>query len=102
MVHLDQDIRSILESNLDAVINDPEKAERAVTYILARQGIEANLETLLGYLTGMISGLISGIYLCKHRRNLNSEEELELTNLLKRRAWEMRQAFIGTRINKDE
>lgn len=98
MKSLDKDTRLIVEKNIDALIRYPKKAEKMYRDGLKRQGIEPNLETILGSIVGYIEGLVDGFYTLRHGRALDDDERNELFELLHRRAFEIRQAFIGTRI----
>ena len=102
MTGLEEEAVDAVEKNVDSIIKDPKKAERLFSLFLTAQGIESNLETILSFIDGLLLGGVSELYNFKfHKGFLESEEELlELTNLLKRRAWEMREAFINTRIEK--
>ena len=98
MAKLDETVRMWLEKEVDIVIKDPKKIEEFFSLILRGQGIEANLETILSFLTGFLTGYIQAMYVIKYGREINPDELLELIKLLKRRAFEMREVFIGTRI----
>lgn len=100
MVELDEDVRMWLEKEVDKVIKDPKRIEGFYSVILKGQGIEPNLETLLSFLTGALTGYIQAMYVAKYDREPTSEERLELVKLLKRRAFEMRTAFVSTRIEE--
>ena len=95
---MDDGIRTIVEKNADSAIKKPKVAERAYANILRSQGIEPNLETVLSFLMGHLTGIVDGMYVHKHKRLPTSDENDELNQLLKRRAWEIRQAFMSTRI----
>ncbi|MFH0748674.1 MAG: hypothetical protein V1915_01975 [Candidatus Bathyarchaeota archaeon] len=101
MVGLDEDVRTVVEKNVDSIIKDPEKSEKRFSLFLTIQGIEHNLETILSFINGLLFGMANDMNVVKNHRSIESEEEvLELMNLLKRRAWEMRQVFIKTRIEQ--
>jgi hypothetical protein len=99
MMEFDSEARVAVEQNVDAIIMDALIMEEAFSYTLSMQGIEPNLETLLSFICGGLYGLINGIYHVKHGRSLNSDEAKEVDKLIKRRAWEVRQAFMGTRMS---
>jgi hypothetical protein len=98
MSGLDNDARIAVEGNTDSIINDAKKAEEAFTLLLSSQRIEPDLETILSFIIGYLYGIVTEIYVFKHQRILESEEIIELNNLLKRRAGKIREAFMGTRI----
>ena len=100
MKSLDKDARIIVEKNIDTLIKYPKRAEKMYRDSLRRQGIEPNLETILSSIAGYIEGLVEGFYNLKHGRALNEDERNELFDLLHRRAFEIRQAFVGTRIEE--
>jgi len=96
----DADARRALEQDVDSVLKDPRTVESNSTLLLRGVGIEPSLETILSYITGMITGRVHAIYRTKYNRELNRDEARELIDLLRRRAWEIRQAFIAARIEK--
>lgn len=98
MKHLDNELRMILEKQFDDVIKEPKEFEEMFRSVLRDQEIEPNLETILSFITGFLTGLIDGLYLQKIGRTLKGKEIFELNELLKRRAFELRQAFMSTRI----
>jgi len=93
-----KEARLSIEKNFDAIIKDPRLSEEKFSAILRIQGIEPNLEALLSFISGMLFGTTDAMYVIMKNRHMNYEEVIEFNKLLKRRAWEMRQAFIGTRI----
>lgn len=99
MTHeLEDDIRVAVEKEIDKFLKEPKEYENAFRNILTAQGIEPNLETVLSYLTGVLYGFADGLYLEKYRRPMTLEEGEELMSLLRRRAFEIRESIIGTRI----
>ena len=98
MKDLDEDARIMVEKNIDIVIKEPKKYEEAFRSILKVQGIEPNLETILSFIIGLLAGMADGIYVFKYERTTNADEKKELMELLNRRAFEMRQAFVSIRI----
>jgi len=97
---LDKEARNWLEREVDSVISDTYSFEAMAKDILSRQGIEPNLETILSFLTGTLTGMVSAHYVAKYKRMPNDAEFLELYSLLKRRAFEMRMAFMNTRVEE--
>lgn len=100
MEGLDKDARTVLERNVDDILKKPKGMEETFSSTLRAQGIEPNLETVLSFITGLLLGIVEGIYDCKYDRLMNSDERDELDELLKRRAWEIRQALMSTRIGE--
>lgn len=98
MKDLDDEVRILVEKNIDAIIKKPKEIEEAYRFILREQGIQPNLETILSFITGMLAGIADSFYRFKYERLTNLDEKDELIELLKRRAFELRQAFIGARI----
>ena len=98
MKKLDNTARIVVEKNIDSMINTPKETEETYRFIIGDQGIEPNLETILSFVTGMLMGVVDGFYYSKYKRLMDNDERNELLELLKRRAFELRQAFISTRI----
>lgn len=96
MVVLDARLRSILETNIDTVMNEPDKSMKAFNLILKDSGIEPNLESVLSAIVGYIYGIADLWYITNYKKNIPDDEFVEVVKLMKRRAWEMRQAFIST------
>lgn len=94
----DSEIRDIVETNVDNVLKDPKRYEKIFGTFLLMTGIEPNLETLLSYLIGYWVGLVDSYFFIKYRRFMNVDQRDELIKILKRRAWELRQAFMRSRI----
>ena len=95
---LTSDARSLFENSMDVFIDDAKNSEDAISNHLKSQGIEPNLETILSHINGFMSGLIWYYYEANYNRTLNPDEATDLSNLLKRRAFELRHAFISLRI----
>ena len=95
---LDAEIRARLEEIIDNILRDKAGIEKSISVTLEAQGIEASLETILSFIAGDTFGVTTGMYYLKHGRSLNEDEMLHYLQILKRRAWELRQAFISTRI----
>jgi len=95
---LDSTARDILEENIDGVLERPEEFEQGYRKVLREMGVEPNLETVLSFISGFLQGLIWDYYLRVKQRNMNPEEIADLTKLMKRRAWELRHAFLLTRV----
>ena len=97
---MDKDARNIIETNLDTFLKHPKETEMAIRSSLIKQGIEPNLETVLAFLNGLMVGILRGYYIIKFQKNPTPDEEMEYYEILKRRAMELRSAFIDTRINQ--
>lgn len=100
MEGLDNNVRSLVEKEIDTILKEPKKMEENVRLALRLQGIEPNLETVLSSITGMIIGRVLQVYGSIYKRDMTRYEMMQLVQLLKRRAFELRQAFISTRIEK--
>jgi len=100
MVVLDYRLRSILENNIDEIMNNPDKSMKAFNLILKESGIEPNLESVLSTIVGYIYGLADLWYIIHYQKNIPDDEFAEITKLMKRRALEMREAFISTHLEK--
>ncbi len=97
---LDQDARMGLESTIDKILKDSENWELTFKEVLRTQGIEANLETVLSLIIGALLGQTAQYYIDKYNRRLNRDETQDFEDILKRRAWELRQTFIELRMTK--
>ena len=100
MAGLDKEARSNIEDTVDLLLKDPKKYEVSYSEALKKLGIEPSLETVLSFSSGYILGLTAGHIISRYKRIMKIEEVTEFLNLMKRRAWELRQAFIGTRIEE--
>lgn len=97
---LDLDARVGLETTIDKILNDAENWELTFKEVLRTQGIEANLETVLSLIIGALLGQTAQYYIDKYNRRLNRDETQDFEDILKRRAWELRQTFIELRVTK--
>lgn len=97
---MDNNVRSLVEEEIDNILKSPKETEEDARFVLTLQGIEPNLETVLSSITGMILGRVMQVYRLIYKRKMTPDELIELVELLKRRAFELRQAFISTRIEK--
>ena len=100
MPRLDKEARMVVEQNVDSIIKYPKRTEEAFRKSLISQGIQPNLETVLSMITGFIEGLVESNYIVRHGRHLEDDERNDLNELLNRRAFEIRQALISTRIEE--
>ena len=97
---LDLDARIGLESTIDKILKDAENWELTFKEVLRTQGIEANLETVLSLIIGALLGQTAQYYIDKYDRRLNKDETKDFEDILKRRAWELRQTFIELRMTR--
>jgi hypothetical protein len=95
---LDRDLRIMLEEAFDRFHQDPKKWEEVISICLRIQGIEPNLDDILSNISGYFEGFAVAFYRMQYNRKMTEKEMKEFYNFMKRRAWELRQAFIGTRI----
>jgi len=100
MAGLDDRARIALESCIDDTFKDLEGYEESVSLILREQGIEPDLESILSFIAGFLNGLAHAYYLREYDRPMNDIELDDLSKIMKRRAWELRQAFMSTRVEK--
>ena len=100
MKGLDKQVRLIIEGNFDEILKDSKSYEKVYSDMLRSIGIESNLERLVSFFSGFILGTTQQLYRRKYGRGLNSEEINELIELMKRRAFEVRMAFMSTRVNE--
>jgi len=97
---LDKDLRVILEGAFDRLLSEPKEFEEAFSMMLRVEGIEPDLDAILSYISGYMEGLANAYYTIKYDRTMTKEERKEFIDLMRRRAWELRQAFISTRIEE--
>jgi len=98
VVGLDQDARIGLETTIDNILKDAKNWDRIFREILRTQGIEANLETVLSLIIGALLGQTVQFYIDKYKRRLNNDETKDFEDILRRRAWELRETFIFVRM----
>ena len=97
---LDDTIRLRMEREIDSILSDPVNMENAIRRMLISQGIEPTLETTLSNLIGYCTGVFISYYSQIYGRVPNKQEAEEFDLIMKRRAGEMRDAFIRSRINE--
>ena len=97
---LDQNARLALENFIDQVLKDPEQYEALIKIVLRSQGIEPTLDSCLSLVAGYSLGGVISFYAVTLKREMNDDEINNYVQLMKRRAWEIRQAFIETRIKE--
>ena len=101
MKSLDRDIRSALEEQIDNFLARPKKWENILRATLAKQGIEANLETVLAIAIGFVIGRGVQQIADKMGRLWTKEEAEAFGDILQRRASELRYRFLSTRIEEE-
>ena len=98
MSEFDEKLRILLEKHIDDVLEDPEVYEEVFKKSLMIMGIEPNLETILAHSTGIIMGRL----LTRSRMTAREMNQAKIVQdawiILRRRAYEMREAFLSTRI----
>jgi len=97
---LDPPLRVALEEAFDSFIREPKKYEKGFSTLLRMVGIEPNLDSILSFISGCMYGCMIAYYRNSYRRSPTKEEYRAFNEWIKRRAWELRQAFIGTRIEE--
>lgn len=97
---LDEEIRGAFEKVFDNHLKDPKKTEEVCRIILEVQLIEPNLETILSFIAGQSFGWLNAMYIDKFKRYMNREESFAFIELMRRRAWELREAVMRTRIGE--
>ena len=100
MTYLDDSIRTMIEKMIDSWMKDPKVTEETYRFILEKQGIEPNLETVLSFIAGIIYGASDGAYAVKYERLMNVVERKELIELMNIIIFEIRQALASTRIEE--
>lgn len=96
MESLDKDIRLFIEKQFDRFYDNPEEWQRVASDVLAEQGIQPNLDTILSYLVGMTMGEAYQKIKSKSNRAWTKKEARAIAGLLARRAFEIRQHFLAT------
>lgn len=95
---LDKKLRVALEEEIDDMIKDPAEREETIRKILVAQGIDPNLDAILSQFSGWCFHKFWTYYILEYDRNPTDDEIDEYIDLMKRRTWEMRQAFLTTRL----
>jgi len=84
-------MRTKIEKAIDSFLESPSEYEDHFKSALITLGIEPDLDTILAFICGYILGRD------EFSKSFDWGEYLEI---MKRRAWELRQAFVNTRIEK--
>lgn len=100
MKSLDKDVRISIEEQFDDFFENPTKWEEMIGGFLTEQGIEPNLETVLALAIGLTLGQAHQQIKDKFDRSWTDGEAGAISNLLKRRAIELRHLFLSTRIRE--
>lgn len=98
MKPLSEDVRLFIEEQFDHFYNEPDEWLEAASRVLSEQGIEPNLENILSYLVGMTLGEVSEYIKNKFNRAWTNEEARAISELMARRALEIRQQFLSTKL----
>jgi len=94
--------RESFEKSIDEVLKDAPKFERIFSDILVNLGIEPNLETVLSFLGGAIFAMYIAKFVLKGDISDTDVKEIkDFSDILKRRAWEIRQSMIQARIEEN-
>lgn len=100
MNSLDRNVRASLENQIDVFLKDPKKWEETLRMTLVKQGIDANLETVLAIAVGFLIGRAVQQIADEFHRFWTKEEAEALGDILMRRAFELRSSFLSTRIKE--
>ena len=95
--HISPALRGALKKSIDNFIRYPQKNKTLITEILKRQGIEPTLEAILSYHTGFLYGIITRQFSRVHERMPNTDERRTITDIIKGRMREMREALVDPR-----
>ena len=99
MSKLDDEIRLNFERFIDRILENPTIEEEKAREILIEMGIEPNLEIVLSFIIGY--GLASAVWHSARKfREPRNQDIRGIRELFKRRAWEIRETFIKTRIKE--
>jgi hypothetical protein len=93
---IDVAIRNKIELAIDNMLKDPQKVYDEISTMLSKQGIEPDLDAILSAISGYFWGRVKAEYLDKFKRDLNEDEKTDFNELMGRRAWELREAFMGS------
>lgn len=98
MKTLSEDVRLFIEKQFDHFYSEPDEWLEAANRVLSEQGIEPGLENILSYLVGMTLGEVSEFIKNKFNRAWTNEEARAISELMARRALEIRQQFLATKL----
>ena len=93
---IDEDVRKIVELNVDLILEHTKEAVESARFVLGQQNIEPNLEAVFSYHIGYMEGSANSVFILKHKRAATFDEILELRRLFNRRAKELREALFRT------
>ncbi len=96
---LDDRLRTILERNIDTVMDDPKTSRKTFTLMLEACGIDPNLDAILSFIVGYVYGVANSWVANHQNRMINADELAAVIKLMKRRSWEMKQALISTYVD---
>ena len=97
MVGLSPSTRLWLEKTIDLNINDPSRSEKMVKGRLQGLEFDQTVENSLIFLCGTLYG--QGLRMERASGNFNVESEAEITSILKRRMYELREAYVSARLD---
>ena len=100
MSTLDPELRSAIETIIDNIISHPKEYEDFFAKTLEYLNINSDLEKILAFIVGCIWGEINLAYRSRYSTGISISQQVEILNILKRRANEIKEAFISTRIEK--
>ena len=92
---LDQNVRNSIENTIDGFLANPDEVFTVFSAMLAFQGIEPNVDTVLSAISGYLYGRVCAEYRRRFNRTLEQNEKSDFNKLMKRRLWELRQAYIN-------
>ena len=96
---IDREIRDFIESQIDAVLNDPAEIEIYTKVLLKVTGVKPNVDTVLSFILGMIWGACDMLVRDKYKRAPTSEDFAGIIPLMNRRLNELRDAFMNLRLD---
>jgi len=89
------ELRAILERSMDFVLKTPKGALKMSGEVLAAARGRVDLETKMSFVAGIIWGAVLAYYANRLQRDSSRDEYAELLDLVQRRLFEVRLAFLG-------
>lgn len=97
MSTLDDEIRMYLERYIDLIVKSPSEYETMYRRFLGAMGVESNLDTIVSVIAGTCITAMS--HHSERKFGSVRQQDLDGTlDLLRRRAREIKETFIATRI----
>ena len=95
---MDKDLRRWLEDNIEYILKNPNQTEEIFSIVIKMMAIEKGVDAIISFLVGWLMGCAETTFFSKYTRSISVNERTEVLELLQRRAREIREAFMSTRI----